>query len=69
MKATAAHSRPTFPARKVLKPRAPLAQDHDLPVLAVEENSRPRADWDLLLDSGVQPAMVLGAERRWQGRR
>jgi hypothetical protein len=44
-------------------------QDHDLPVLAREQNPIVSLDWDVLIAAGVQPALVLGAERRWQGRR
>ncbi len=43
--------------------------DHDLPVLAKERNPVAPIDWEPLLAAGVQPALVLGAERRWQGRR
>lgn len=50
-------------------PKRPVVQDHDLPVLAVEENPRPKLDWESLLASGVQPALALGAERRRAGRR
>lgn len=45
------------------------AFDHDLPVLAKERNPIAPIDWEPLLAAGVQPALVLGAERRWQGRR
>jgi hypothetical protein len=44
-------------------------QEHDLPVLAVEENARVQLDWEFLLAEGVQPALILGAERRGNGPR
>ena len=43
--------------------------DHDLPLLAMQLAARPRLDWESLLDDGVQPALVLGAERRFHGAR
>ena len=43
--------------------------DHDLPVLATRESPAVMLDWEPLLAAGVQPALILGAERRWQGRR
>ncbi len=46
-----------------------VVPDHDLPVLSLEEYPRVHLDWDALLISGVQPALILGAERRWQGKR
>ena len=49
--------------------RRPAPQDHDLPVLACEENPPVQLDWEFLLAQGVQPALILGAERRSQGRR
>lgn len=50
--------------------RVPVS-DHDLPVLAAQEEPHPpqRPDWASLLDDGVQPALILGAERRSSGRR
>lgn len=57
------------PPRKLLKLRRSVLQDHDLPVLAVEENPLAGVDWEPLLAAGVPPALILGAERRWQGRR
>ena len=41
----------------------------DLPVLALEENPRHIPAWDELLAQGVEPALVLGAERRYRGPR
>jgi len=51
-------------------PRAsPPADSHDLPVLAAAEDSRYQPPWESLLDDGVQPALILGAERRSNGGR
>jgi hypothetical protein len=48
----------------------PAFPDHDLPILAAQRPDPPRRpDWASLLDDGVQPALVLGAERRLQGPR
>jgi len=44
-------------------------QDHDLPVLASEEAPTQRLDWETLMREGVEPALVIGGERRWHGRR
>jgi hypothetical protein len=44
-------------------------RDHDLPLLAREQAPAVWLDWDELMAAGVQPALPLGAERRWQGRR
>ncbi|HET9576574.1 MAG TPA: hypothetical protein VFP44_02040 [Usitatibacter sp.] len=57
------------PARRMLKVRKTDVQDHDLPVLATAENPPAVIDWEPLLAAGVHPALILGAERRWQGRR
>ena len=43
--------------------------DHDLPVFVAPETAAPRLDWERLMEEGVQPALVVGGERRWQGRR
>ncbi len=51
------------------KTRAAAVQDHDLPILATEENPVVSLDWEPLILSGVQPALALGGERRWSGRR
>ncbi|HET7729075.1 MAG TPA: hypothetical protein VFK48_03495 [Usitatibacter sp.] len=56
-------------ALRAPEPRRPTVQDHDLPVLGIERNPRVRLDWDSMLAAGIQPALILGAERRWQGRR
>ena len=51
-------------------PREMPPGDHDLPVIATERPDPPqRPDWPSLFDDGVQPAMLLGAERRSQGAR
>lgn len=43
--------------------------EHDLPVLAKEQNPMTPIDWEPLLAAGVQPSLMLGAERRWKGAR
>jgi hypothetical protein len=57
------------PQRNVRAAKPPSVQDHDLPILALEEASTPQLDWDELIGEGVQPALLVGGERRWQGRR
>jgi len=47
----------------------PAPPDHDLPVLAAQEEPAFKPEWESLLAVGVQPALILGAERRTQGRR
>ena len=49
--------------------RADAEQDHDLPVLAIEINPRVQLQWESLMDDGVVPALILGAERRMRGPR
>lgn len=56
------------PRRNVPAPKPPV-QDHDLPILAVDEAPARETDWKSLLDAGVQPAHLIGGERRWHGRR
>lgn len=46
-----------------------MEADHDLPLLAAQEQPSQRPDWESLLGDGVQPALVLGAERRLEGAR
>ena len=46
-----------------------IPDDHDLPLLALERETPARPDWESLLDDGVWPALVLGAERRSSGER
>lgn len=46
-----------------------LSPDHDLPVLEAQEMAERRVDWEALMREGVQPALLIGGERRWQGRR
>ena len=67
MKLIAERSRPAPLPREAAPP--PTEQDHDLPVLAAEEHPRPNVDWETLLPTGMQPALALGAERRWKGSR
>ena len=43
--------------------------EHDLPLLAAQYELPRRPDWESLFGDGVQPAIVLGAERRLQGER
>jgi hypothetical protein len=50
-------------------PPAPASDGQDIPVLGVSLAPRQSPDWPALLREGVQPALVLGAERRLQGRR
>ena len=45
------------------------AESHDLPVIGVVENARHLPRWESLLDDGVQPSLILGAERRSHGGR
>ena len=45
------------------------ADGHDLPVLAAEQNPPRLPRWESLMDDGVQPALILGAERRTSGPR
>ena len=52
----------------VERPRAESpSETHDLPVLAATEGPRHLTPWESLLDDGVQPALILGAERRSGG--
>jgi len=46
-----------------------VVETHDLPIMAVEENPAVITPWESLIDDGVQPALVLGAERRTAGPR
>jgi hypothetical protein len=55
--------------RNVRAAKQPAAQDHDLPILAIEEAGVPGVDWDELLHDGVQPALLIDGERRLRGRR
>ena len=57
------------PRRNVRAAKPPSVQDHDLPILALEETCTLQLDWDELIDDGVQPALLVGGERRWHGRR
>ena len=43
--------------------------DGDLPLLAFGMEPPPHVDWEALMEAGVVPAMVLGAERRSSGPR
>lgn len=50
-------------------PRKSIPAGHDLPVLAASANLPRAPAWDELLDQGVEPCLVLGAERRMRGPR
>ncbi len=43
--------------------------DHDLPVLAAGYELPHAPDWESLIGDGVEPSLVLGAERRLEGSR
>ena len=62
----ASKSRAATPRRNV--PASPV-QDHDLPILAAEEMPARETDWKPLLEAGIEPALLIGGERRWHGRR
>ena len=47
----------------------PPSDTHDLPVLAAQEAGKVMTPWESLLEDGVQPALILGAERRSGGGR
>lgn len=49
--------------------RADAEQDHDLPVIAIDMNPRVQVQWESLMNDGVVPALILGAERRSRGPR
>lgn len=55
--------------RNVRAVKRPLVQDHDLPILALEEAGAADVDWETLLREGVQPALLVEGERRSRGRR
>jgi hypothetical protein len=42
---------------------------HDLPVLAALQAAKVVTPWESLLEDGVQPSLILGAERRSGGGR
>ena len=69
MKIAFSKSRAHTPRRDVRATKQPQVPDHDLPVLAAEEKDQPRLDWEALMREGVQPALLIGGERRWHGRR
>ena len=46
-----------------------MDSDHDLPLLAAQEQPVQRPDWESLFGDGLQPALLLGAERRLEGAR
>ena len=69
MKIAVGKPRTRKPLRNVRAVNRVLSPDHDLPVLAAQEMSERRVDWEALMREGVQPALLIGGERRWQGRR
>ena len=69
MKVVASKARAATPRRNVPASKRAPVQDHDLPTLAAEEMPARDADWKSLLETGVQPAFLIGGERRWHGRR
>lgn len=62
-------TRPETVADRKAQRASPTADSHDLPVLAAAEVSLYQPPWESLLDDGVQPALILGAERRSNGGR
>lgn len=69
MTATIRILKPIAPPVTGARRSAPREPGHDLPVLAAEQPGTLRPRWDKLLAAGIQPALVLGAERRLQGKR
>jgi hypothetical protein len=65
------HSRAPVRHAGARKPgiRKSIPGGHDLPVLAAGANLPRAPAWDELLEQGVQPCLVLGAERRMRGPR
>ena len=61
---TVMETRPEIVADRKPERASPLADGHDLPILAAAEQSRYQPPWESLIDDGVQPALILGAERR-----
>ena len=49
--------------------RMPTQADHDWPLLALEHSPCVHIEWESLIDDGITPSLVLGAERRWRGSR
>jgi hypothetical protein len=70
MKIATRKPRARTPPRNVRAVKPLPVQDHDLPLLASEEDpARPRLDWETLMHDGVQPALLVDGERRSRGRR
>lgn len=55
--------------RPLPDPAATPSDTHDLPVLGTQEDAKVVIPWESLLEDGVQPALILGAERRSSGGR
>lgn len=60
-------------AEKFVPSQRPVARsitgEHDLPILAANENLPRAPGWAALMAGGTQPGMFLGAERRLSGKR
>jgi len=69
MKIATRKPRIRMPPRNVRAVKPQPLQDHDLPILAVEEASMEKLDWEALMGDGMQPALLIDGERRWRGRR
>jgi hypothetical protein len=46
-----------------------MPDDFDLPLVGAREAPRVQIDWEAMMEVGTQPALLLGAERRWRGPR
>ena len=55
--------------RNVRAARPSPARESDLPILAMEQAPMHPLDWEALMRDEVQPALLIGGERRWHGRR
>jgi len=69
MKIAISKPRARKPLRNVHAVNRTPSPDHDLPVLAAQAMAERRVDWESLMRDGVQPALLVGGERRWHGRR
>ena len=61
---TVMEARPERVADRRPERASPIADAHDLPIIAASEQATYQPPWESLLDDGVQPALILGAERR-----
>ena len=55
--------------RNVRAAKPSPARESDLPILAMEQAPMQTLDWEALMHDDVQPALLIGGERRWHGRR